>query len=506
MFSIFPDRTGTIFFSVLQKILSILFSSGFVVATFLFLRNFLPARYSLFGAALVAFEPHVIENATLGVTEPLYLFLSALGLWLGTKHTKKKILGILCTILGSMVRLDGLFVLSGIILYQISKRKKILILTVMAPLVFFVILQIPLYDHTNIISLKVNHEIIVLKEYFGDSVTLGIKKLGNSVLYLGWSTWPSFLILIPFGIISLYIKSKRHLALFLGMIVFMSGSGILAYLRAYDTRYFMHLYPMFALVSSYGLKLILDRFGQKAVCLLHTKKYQWGLALGASVIIGVSGSVYLIHYNQTHYSFADEYGQIFPTDSVVVVYPTFTLSAYEKGGYYTYYKNLCDEICLTVYDKFNDLTKHDFTQYGYPTFQKLGYHIITDRQVDDDPRIIYQYKTVILLHNEYVTQREFDTITAHPNVIYLYPNALYAQVDRDSMNNLVLVRGHNYPTKDIANGFGWKYDNSALEYAECENWNFTRIPDNGWQLNCYPENIINTNEALFQDIANLIRK
>ncbi|SMH72213.1 hypothetical protein [Candidatus Nitrosotalea okcheonensis] len=32
------------------------------------------------------------------------------------------------------------------------------------------------------------------------------------------------------------------------------------------------------------------------------------------------------------------------------------------------------------------------------------------------------------MHNEYVTKKEFDAITSHPDVIFLYPDALYAQV------------------------------------------------------------------------------
>ena len=34
-----------------------------------------------------------------------------------------------------------------------------------------------------------------------------------------------------------------------------------------------------------------------------------------------------------------------------------------------------------------------------------------------------------MLHNEYVTRPMFDAITSHPNVIYLYPNALYAEIE-----------------------------------------------------------------------------
>jgi hypothetical protein len=112
-----------------------------------------------------------------------------------------------------------------------------------------------------------------------------------------------------------------------------------------------------------------------------------------------------------------------------------------------------------------------------------------------------KYDEVILLHNEYVTQREFDAITKHPQVLYLYPNALYAKVSINYWNDTVtLVRGHGYPNSTIGNGFGWKFDNSKLEYDRgCENWNFHKIY-NGIMLNCYPEGRLDFDIGLLQAI------
>jgi hypothetical protein len=120
--------------------------------------------------------------------------------------------------------------------------------------------------------------------------------------------------------------------------------------------------------------------------------------------------------------------------------------------------------------------------------KSLGYQTITDIDIDKNPAILKKYDKIILLHNEYVTQREFDAITNHPHVIYLYPNSLYAKVSINYWNDTVtLVRGHGYPDKTIRNGFDWKYDNSKFEYdRECNSWHFDEIT-NGIMLNCYPE-------------------
>ena len=76
-----------------------------------------------------------------------------------------------------------------------------------------------------------------------------------------------------------------------------------------------------------------------------------------------------------------------------------------------------------------------------------------------------------MLHNEYVTRTMFDAITNHPNVLYLYPNALYAEIEVDYIDETItLIRGHNYPEPEITNGFDWEFDNThPYEFdSECK--------------------------------------
>lgn len=185
---------------------------------------------------------------------------------------------------------------------------------------------------------------------------------------------------------------------------------------------------------------------------------------------------------------------------IVVIKPIFTSSAYQPKGFYDYFKQKCSSECLTV--KIYDALQYISSKNALEIFKWNKIKILTDIDIHNNPDILSQFKTVILLHNEYVTQNEFDSITSHPNVIYLYPNALYGKISY-SNDTITLQRGHNYPESSILNGFDWELDNSKMEYdVKCKTWNFNKVK-NGYMLNCYPEHIIKTNIDMIKKIDKL---
>ncbi|MHB8601010.1 MAG: hypothetical protein ACYC9R_00005 [Nitrosotalea sp.] len=189
-----------------------------------------------------------------------------------------------------------------------------------------------------------------------------------------------------------------------------------------------------------------------------------------------------------------------PRDTVFI-YPSFTQAAYGKNGFYDYYNKKCDTTCLTVPIPAGINGIQASSIAGAWALKLLNYPYLTDEDVDKNPDILKQYERVIVLHNEYVTKKEFDAITSHPDVIFLYPNALYAEVKADYVNNTItLVHGHGYPNSTIRNGFGWKHDNSKYEYdVDCKNWYFYKT-ENYSMLNCYPEYKILHDEQLLRSL------
>ena len=216
-------------------------------------------------------------------------------------------------------------------------------------------------------------------------------------------------------------------------------------------------------------------YGVYGNCIIHNEEQTWEtIALG-------------IHPNKI--SMYNEVAVWDDPQKTVVVYPLFTGIAYTEPGFYTYYRGDCDSCTTTKFSHHSPT--YSASGMGYQALSLLGYDVITDMDLDKNPGILAQFDSVIMLHNEYVTRTMFDAITSHPNVLYLYPNALYAEIEVDYSNQTItLIRGHNYPDPEITNGFDWQFDNThPYEYDnQCLNMEFYKI-DNGWMTNCYPENV-----------------
>jgi len=194
------------------------------------------------------------------------------------------------------------------------------------------------------------------------------------------------------------------------------------------------------------------------------------------------------------------------SQKTVVVYPYFTYAAYNEPGFYAYYRGECDDCTTTKFAP--PIPLYTSSGIGHQALTVLGYPTITDADIDRNPSILQQFDKVIMLHNEYVTRTVFDVVTNHPKVIYLYPNALYAEIEVNYLDEtMTLIRGHNYPEPEITNGFDWEFDNThPYEYdSDCLDMQIYPI-ENGVMTNCYPENLFLKNSKQLFDILKLIKE
>jgi len=234
-------------------------------------------------------------------------------------------------------------------------------------------------------------------------------------------------------------------------------------------------------------------YGRNGDCLIDTKD---GISKWKSITLGLNPNK------------MDQYNEVAlwnDPQNAVVVYPYFTFAAYQPQGFYDYFKGNCDDCTTTKFVQ----PKSQYTSSGkaHQALTLLGYSSITDVDIDKNPSILQQFDKVIMLHNEYVTRAMFDAITSHPNVIYLYPNALYAEIEVNYTDETItLIRGHNYPEQEISNGFDWPFDNThPYEYDNtCLDMEFYKV-GGAWMTTCYPENLFLVDTEQLFNILKLIK-
>ena len=122
-----------------------------------------------------------------------------------------------------------------------------------------------------------------------------------------------------------------------------------------------------------------------------------------------------------------KYGNADP--KTIVIYPIFTQYAYKTGCFYPPKADGHYPVNITCSLRPMMINGSYVTGYGgFDYLSQLHYPFITDIAVDRHPEILQDYDKVILLHNEYMTKREFEAIKNFKNVIYLYPNSAYSEV------------------------------------------------------------------------------
>ena len=214
------DSTNFLDYMNAQRIISILISVVTVIPIYFLGRKFFNEKYSLVIAALFAFEPRLIENSLLGITEPLYLLLGTIALVLFlSKNNKIIIISFIAAALFCLIRYEGLLIIIPMtIMYfvRFHKNKK-QILTYFIAIVIFTMILLP----TGFLRSEATGDdgltshVLAGGEYYsgmiedeGNSIMLEFLSKGISFLgkYFLLVSIPLFLICLPYGIFNLNKK------------------------------------------------------------------------------------------------------------------------------------------------------------------------------------------------------------------------------------------------------------------------------------------------------------
>ena len=233
---------------IIQKHFTILLSSVTIPLVYLFARRFFEPKYAIIGAAIFAFDPRIIQNSTLGITEPLYIllfFASLIFCFRNNLYLAFFVAGCAAT-----ARFEGIILFPILLMFMNDIRKKrtvLLILLFAIPMIM--VMSFYISSGANNVTYQIQREISVFDQITDDPYSekynqpLFLERIANSFVYLGWFTFPMFLFFIPLGI---YLNRKNK-KLILALVI-TAGTGLWAYLDAFDTRYFFHMYPFILLL------------------------------------------------------------------------------------------------------------------------------------------------------------------------------------------------------------------------------------------------------------------
>ena len=263
----------------LQRGISSIISVLTIIPIYFLSKHFFNKKISVMGSAMFAFEPRLIENSLLGITEPLFLLLGITTMALFLRSNLRVVyLSFVTAGLFVLVRYEGLLIIipmTIIFFIKFKKENKVIIKYVLALSIFLIVL-LPmssvrmstmgydgLFSHVKdgvVVATTQNflNENPAKQKFFPDVGIINFIKL------FGWVLIPSFIFFIPLGILSL-IKKKEVKAKYLILFtIFAAIPAFYAYSRGIsDTRYLFMVYPMFVIVSLYSIDWIIQKNNKK---------------------------------------------------------------------------------------------------------------------------------------------------------------------------------------------------------------------------------------------------
>ena len=260
----------------LQRYLTIIISVVTIIPIFILCRKFCGNGLSLLGASLFVFQPRIIENSLLGLTEPLFILLelSCLVLFL-QNNWKLKYLSFGFLALACLVRYEAIVLilpLSFLFLFKNRRDKTIIPRFLMAISIFLLVLLPMLFVRMDTMGYDgvFSHSVSAVEAYTSGSK---IVHVSESIFTLAKSTaltvFPIFFIFLPLGIYGFFRNRNFDKYVILLFLIFMSLPIIYASVREIaEPRYFLTLFPILSLFSIYTVKEITRKFDKTKLIII----------------------------------------------------------------------------------------------------------------------------------------------------------------------------------------------------------------------------------------------
>ena len=236
----------------LQRVLSVFISTLTIIPVYLLCKRFFDRPYAMIGAALFAFEPRIIQNSLLGITEPLFIFLTTSSFYLVLSRDQRSIyVAFVLAAASTLVRYEGalIFIILSVVFFSHKRDKKTVYRYIVATIIFVLVLSPMVYlrqQNTGQDGIS-SHLVagaragfLITENEKNQTVALFVffaKGLENLVKYVGWVMIPVFVLFTPLGYLLMLKEKQNRLFLTLSMVVLFIAA-LYAYSRGYEeTRY-----------------------------------------------------------------------------------------------------------------------------------------------------------------------------------------------------------------------------------------------------------------------------
>ena len=302
-----------------QRIMSSIISVSTAIPIYFICKTFFKKNISILGAALFLFEPKIIENSILGITDPLFIFFVTLTImFIFIKKSKFFYISFIFAALAGFTRYEGLLLVIPILISFFVRRnfEKLTIIKLIIGITLFILIIMlinvtayensdlnittPVFAGINFISNFVlldnpNSQDEVFATDTENKTQLFVNNgITKYLMYLAWIMIPILgLFIIPgfFLTKKKITKNKTILFIFLGVI---SLSPLYAYARGIeDTRYLYPLIPILILFSCQFFDYLLKKWNMKIMIIT---------VISISIILS---SIFL-EYNKEDYEYEKE--------------------------------------------------------------------------------------------------------------------------------------------------------------------------------------------------------
>jgi hypothetical protein len=285
----------------LQRYVTIIISVSTIIPVYILCRKFCGNGLSILGTVFFVFQPRIVENSILGLTEPLFILLelSCLILFL-QNNWKFKYLSFAFLALACLIRYEGIVLIIPLSIFFLLKNRdaKIIIPRFLMAISIFLLVLLPMlfvrmdtmgYDGIfshSVAAIQVSSGILPANTLnAAESIFELIKSTALSV-------FPIFFIFLPLGIFGFFRNRNFDKYTILLFLIFMFIPIIYASVRGIaEPRYLLTLFPIFSLFSVFTVKEIIKKSNKTKLI---------------SIIIGItvlSLSVVYLDYNKIDYEY-----------------------------------------------------------------------------------------------------------------------------------------------------------------------------------------------------------